>query len=159
METIIDNIWLNGKFLSAKTLNQIERNSIGFEIEMKMGDGKDSNLIFMQSTVRIINHNKNDEIYGSIEILVAFKLMQEKKEYTGQLGGLDKSIRNRLIEEVVGICRGIIFSEFSGTVLKNAVLPFVTGEEIMARLQRESAIRRAVAPAPKKKLPPKVKRK
>lgn len=158
MEINIDNIWITGKSLESSSLSEIPRKEIGYSIGMKLGDGKDSHQIFMQASIKLFHHPSKQKI-GSIDVVVSFTLTVKGKVYEGKLNKLKNDVRNRLVEEVLGISRGVIFKEFAETPLKNALLPFVNGVDIMKHIEEEKGgvetpakLARTVEAKPKKPL-------
>jgi hypothetical protein len=101
-------------------------NSFNFNINLVQSFLPEQKLIFVVSTIEVLDENKKTKL-GSIKVNCSF-IMDELQAYYNPLErkvSLPDVITTTLNSIAVSTCRGVMASQFKGTVLHNAVLPLL----------------------------------
>ncbi len=123
----IDQIELIEKTLSKPPLKKLEKSDfeyqIGLEIKTLLADQRSVHKL----TVRI-NSNDEKELLGSLTVSTTFTIYNiEDLLIPGKANKivLMPDVVDLLNTIAIGVCRGVLFSEFRGTFLDKAILPIL----------------------------------
>jgi hypothetical protein len=114
--------------LLEKNLNLLSQagklDEFAFDVSLQIGNNPESKECLHIMKVGI-KSKKTEKLVGSIQLLCAF-FIQNFEEYISEgdkSSSLPKDLLYLLNSVIIGTMRGVMFSEFRGTVLNNAFLP------------------------------------
>jgi len=101
-----------------------KQDEFAFDVSLQIGNNPESKECLHIMRVEITS-KKTAKLVGSIQLLCAF-LIPNFEEYISDSDknqSLPKDLLYLLNSVIIGTMRGVMFSEFRGTVLNNAYLP------------------------------------
>jgi hypothetical protein len=137
IEFQIKGIELLALQLPGLTSNQIEPTEIEFDITLEQRITPENELVTVNCTIGA--HNLGKEILlGSIKIGCLFHVKSMAKLLTKDKGSIN--LPSKFIETInivtISTARGMMFSEFKGTYLHNAILPLID-PAILSNVQQQ----------------------
>ena len=98
-----------------------------FEIKVELNINKEKDLIIIFTKIDITSKDKKT-VYGSIVTACSFRIEKVNQHLVENKAGqesLPKEVADILTSIAISTTRGVMFSEFKGSFLHNAILPIV----------------------------------
>lgn len=135
MQTKDTPVQINIQIIAVETiefsLNPIDDNSksyvkYNYNIQVKQAFDIDKNLVLVIPHIDIMHEDKETKL-GSISINCVFKF-DELSNYCNsktKAVNLPEAVYNTFNSIAISTCRGVMASQFKGTILQNAILPLI----------------------------------
>ncbi len=112
--------------ISEININQSKTVNYNFDINIETKLNREKKMVFVAPTVVVRMNNKPKQLgMLKIALMFEFKLFDDYFDEKTNDFSLPKDINTTLISVSISTLRGVLFNQFKGTALHNAILPMI----------------------------------